>query len=214
MAIQTTHFRNNRSSIPLRVARGHFATVHSHLNWYLDFTITKHRLSEARTAAAELANAFKTSALVDTILCLDGTEVIGACMADELTKAGIRSLNAHQAIYVVTPEYAAGSQMIFRENATLMIQNRHVLVLAASLATGYTASEAIDTIRYYGGTPVGICAVFSAVTECAGLPVTSIFGSREIEDYESVSPADCPQCKAGVKLDAMINSYGISSFHR
>lgn len=211
MAITTTHYRNNNSNIPLRVARGHFATNHSHLNWYIDMTITKHRLSEARMAAMELTNAFKTSTVVDSILCLDGMEVIGTCMASDLTKAGIRSINAHQTIYVVTPEYAAG-QMIFRENVSPMITGRHVLVLAASVATGYTAQEAVNVIRYYQGTPAGICSIFSCVDECEGLPVTTIFRSKEIQDYESHVPSKCPLCKAGVKLDAMVNSHGISSF--
>lgn len=212
MAIMTTHFRNQSSNIPLRVAQGHFATNHSHLNWYIDMTITKHRLAEARTAAAELANSFKTSALVDSILCLDGTEVLGACVAGELTKAGIRSLNAHQTIYVVTPEYVPGGQMIFRENASMMITGRHVLILAASVVTGVTVEESINAVRYYDGNPVGICSIFSCIDTCAGLPVTSIFRSKELANYMSVSPNECPLCKAGVKLDAMVNSFGISSF--
>ena len=212
MAITTTHYRNENSSIPLRVARGHFATNHSHINCYIDMTYTKHRLGEAREAATELARTFKTSTVVDSILCLDGTEVIGACMASELTRAGVRNLNAHQTIYVVTPETSAGNQMIFRENIAHLIAGRHVLVLAASVTTGYTAQEAVNVIRYYLGTPVGICCIFSCVDECAGFPVTTIFKSSEIFDYESNPTNRCPLCKAGVKLDAIVNSYGISSF--
>ena len=116
MAITTTHYRNENSSIPLRVARGHFATNHSHTNCFIDMTYTKHRLAEARQAAQELASTFKTSTVVDSILCLDGTEVIGACMASELTKAGVRNLNAHQTIYVVTPEYILYRILMERKN--------------------------------------------------------------------------------------------------
>ena len=212
MAIQTSYYRNENSSIPLRVARGHFATNHSHINCYIDMTMTKHRLSEARTAAIELAASFKTSTVVDSILCLDGTEVIGACMASELTKAGIRSINAHQTIYVVTPEHTVGSQLIFRENVSPMIAGKHVLILAASVTTGYTAQEAVNVIRYYLGTPVGVCSIFTCVDECAGFPVTTIFKSSEIFDYSSTPANECPLCRAGVKLDAMVNSFGISSF--
>ena len=212
MAITTTHYRNKNSSIPLRVARGHFATNHSHINCYVDMTYTKHRLAEARQAAVELAAAFKTSTIVDTILCLDGTEVIGACMADELSKAGIRNVNEHGTIYVITPELAAGNQMVFRENIAHLVAGRHVLVLAASVTTGVTAQDAVNVIKYYLGTPVGICCIFSCVDECAGFPVTSIFKSSEIFEYESNSPSNCPLCKAGARLDAIVNSYGISSF--
>ena len=37
---------NNKRMI-LRVARGHFATSHSHINYYIDVTMQKTRLSEA-----------------------------------------------------------------------------------------------------------------------------------------------------------------------
>ena len=86
MSIKLVELPHQTVNIPLRVARGHFATSHSHLNYYIDFTMTKHRLSEAREAAAELCSKFKSSTIIDTILCLDGTEVIGACMASERMK--------------------------------------------------------------------------------------------------------------------------------
>ena len=98
MAIQLIEYPTTGSNLRLRVAHGHFATSHSHNNYYIDFAITKHRLSEAREAAVELAGSFRTSTVVDTILCLDGTEVIGACMASELTRAGITNMNAHRTI--------------------------------------------------------------------------------------------------------------------
>ena len=48
MAIQLFKYPTSNSSLSLRVARGHFATSHSHINYYIDLTMTKHRLSEAR----------------------------------------------------------------------------------------------------------------------------------------------------------------------
>ena len=70
----------------LRVARGHFATSHSHINYYIDATMQKNRLSEAAEAARELVHMYKSTTIVDTVLCLDGTQVIGTCLANELTK--------------------------------------------------------------------------------------------------------------------------------
>ena len=212
MSVASTKYENFHKTIPLRVARGHFASNHSHMNYYIDLTMTRSRLSEARQAAIELASSFKGSTVVDTILCLDGMQVIGSCMASELTKAGFISINAHQTIYVATPEHTVGSQLIFRENAQCMIRGKHVLILAASVTTGYTAQEAVNTVRYYDGTPVGICSIFSVVDECAGFPVTSIFNTNGLLDYKSVPASSCPMCKAGQKLDAMVNTYGISSF--
>ena len=54
MAIQLFESVTSNSNVRLRVAMGHFATSHSHINYYVDLTMTKHRLSEAREAAAEL----------------------------------------------------------------------------------------------------------------------------------------------------------------
>ena len=98
MVIPTIHFRSEYSSIPLRIAKGHFATSHSHLNYYIDMTYTKHRLAEAKQAAKELAIQYHKTDCVDTILCLDGTEVLGACLADALTELGVRNKNEHDTI--------------------------------------------------------------------------------------------------------------------
>ena len=213
MAIQLIQYPTRNSSLPLRVARGHFATSHSHINYYIDLTMTKHRLSEAREAAAELTASFNPTTIVDTILCLDGMEVVGACMASELTRAGFTNMNAHRTIYVCTPEHTSGSQLIFRDNSAPMIVGKHVLVLAASVTTGYTAQAAIEAIRYYGGIPVGIGAIFACVDECEGFPVTSVFNTKNIlEDYQSTDSHDCPMCKLGRRLDGLINAHGISTF--
>ena len=212
MAIQIMMYPTSSGSLPLRVAVGHFATSHSHINYYLDLTMTKHRLSEAREAAIQLCSKLKTADAIDTILCLDGTEVIGACMASELDRRGHTTMNAHHTIYVATPEHTSGSQLLFRENTAPMIVGKHVLILAASVATGYTAQAAIDAIRYYCGIPAGICSIFASVDSCEGFPVASIFTTRDLDGYISCSSRDCPMCKSGKKLDAMVNSFGISSF--
>jgi orotate phosphoribosyltransferase len=212
MIIPTTHFRSDFSSIPLRIAKGHFATNHSHINYYIDMTYTKHRLAEARQAAKELAEDFKASTVVDTILCLDGTEVLGTCIAEELTSVGIQNMNKHETIYIVTPERTSGGQDIFRDNTAHLIRNRHVLVLAASVTTGKTVQSALELLQYYGGIPVGICSIFTCLEECDGFPITSIFHSEDLGDYQCLPMNQCPLCKEGHKIDALVNSYGISSF--
>ena len=150
MAINITEIRNPNGRLPLRVARGHFATSHSHINYYVDLTLTRHQLSETREAALQLADEFKASTIIDTILCLDGTEVLGACMASELTRTVRTSLNANRNICVVTPDHGSGSQLIFRDNTSPMIVGKNVLILGSSVTTGYTVMGAIEAIRYYG----------------------------------------------------------------
>ena len=202
--------RTKRGSHFLRVAKGHFATNHSHTNYYIDVTTQKMRLSEAKEAAKELVSYYNSTTIVDTVLCLDGTEVIGACLANELTKAHFTNLNAHQTIYVVSPERTAGSQLIFRDNISPMITGKHVLILAASVTTGYTAQAAAEAIKYYGGYVAGISAIFATMPTCAGHEVRSIFDPADLEDYASYPSHECPMCKNGSKLEALINSYGYS----
>ena len=199
-----------RGNVSLRVARGHFATNHSHINYYIDITYPKTRLSEAQEVARELVATFKNDTPVDTILCLDGTSVIGTCVAQELSRVGFRSINAHNTIYVVEPEYNSNSQMIFRDNIQPMIRNKHVLVLMASCTTGYTAKKGIETIGYYGGRVVGVAALYSMTDEVCGQTVHSVYSKADLPDYESYDYKDCPYCKQGRKLDALVNSHGYS----
>ena len=117
MAVNLVKLPTKKKDLLLRVAKGHFATSHSHINYYIDVTMQKTRLSEARAVAQELVRHYASTTVVDTVLCLDGTEVIGACLATELTRGGYVNMNAHQTIYVVTPEHTSGSQLLFRERS-------------------------------------------------------------------------------------------------
>jgi orotate phosphoribosyltransferase len=196
--------------VPLRVARGHFATNHSHINYYIDITYQKTRLSEAKDVAHQLVTHFINNTPVDTILCLDGTAVIGTCVAEELTKNGFQTINAHKTIYVLEPEYNANSQIIFRDNIQPMIRGKHVLVLMASVTTGFTAKRSIEAIGYYGGKVAGVAALYRAVDEVAGYPVRSVYSIQDLPDYQSYDYHDCPYCKQGQSIDALVNSFGYS----
>ena len=196
--------------VPLRVARGHFATNHSLINYYIDITYQKTRLSEAEDVARQLVSHFINNTPVDTILCLDGTAVIGTCVADELTRSGFRTINAHKTIYVLEPEYNANSQIIFRDNIQPMIRGKHVLILMASVTTGFTAKRSIEAIGYYGGKVAGVAALYRAVDEVAGHPVRSVYSIKDLPDYQSYDYHECPYCKQGQPIDALVNSFGYS----
>ena len=194
----------------MRIHKGHFATGRSHINYYIDIATQKSRLSEAKAVAHALRSYYDTSTIVDTILCLDGTEVIGTCLANELTEANFTNVNAHQTIYIITPESTSNNQLIFRDNIAPMIKGKHVLILAASVVTGYTAKAAVEAINYYGGQVVGIGSIFASVHEIDKTKVTSVFDPTDLPDYAGFSSHDCPLCKKGVKLDALVNSFGFS----
>lgn len=208
--LQTVKYATKKKNLFLRVATGHFVTGHTHCNYYIDVVAQKSRLSEARAVAEELCSYYYADTVVDTILCLDGTEVIGACLADRLSEGNFINMNAHKSIYVVSPEIIGGSQIIFRDNIVPMIKGKNVMVLAVSVASGKTAQSAIDAVRYYGGTVSGVSAIFSTAKECGGLPVRSVFDPNDLESYTIYPSYDCPLCKAGVKIDALINSHGFS----
>ena len=211
MAMNLVKLPTGKPNLLLRVSKGHYATSHSHINYYIDVTLSKFRLSEARAVAAELVSEYKSTTIIDTILCLDGTEVIGACMASELTRDGYVNMNAHQTIYVITPEYTTGSQIILRDNLAPMVKGKHVLILAASITTGYTVQAAVEAVNYYGGMVAGLSAIFATTHECMGYPVTSIFDPASLPDYASYDSRDCPMCKAGQHIDALVNSFGYSA---
>ncbi len=199
----------NQNAI-IRVIPGHFATNHSHINYYVDMTIMKSRKSEAAAAASVLARKYTTSTYVDTIICMDGCEVIGAYLADELTESGIMSLNQHQTMYIVTPEMNPGGQLIFRDNMQMMIQGKHCLLLLASATTGRTVARALECVQYYGGIIEGVSAIFSASTRVGNIEINYIFGGEDIPDYKTYEASNCPMCARKQKLDAIVNSFGYS----
>jgi orotate phosphoribosyltransferase len=194
--------------IALKVIPGHFATSNSHINLYIDLTTMKTRQSEAAEAARELAKQYVNSTIVDTIVCLDGCEVIGAFLAHELSNAGIHSMNAHQTIYIVAPEFNTNGQMIFRENNLPAVYGKNILLLVASSTTGDTLRRSLDCIQYYGGLIQGVSSIFSAVNKIDNMMVNSIFTAKDLPDYKSYAIGECPLCKEKHRLEAIVNGYG------
>lgn len=203
--------KTKRKNVYLRVAKGHFASNHSHTNYFIDVAAQKSRLSEAKAVAEVLASNYNYSTtIIDTILCLDGTEVIGAMLANELTKNSIANINLHHSIYVVTPEMTSGSQMMFRDNIVPMIRNKHVLILAVSVASGVTANAAIEAVNYYGGKVEGISSIFATADKIDEYEVNSVFNPHDLDGYFNCSAHECPLCKEKRKIDALINCHGFS----
>ena len=198
------------NKVVMKIIPGHFATTHSHINYYIDITTLKIRQTEASEAARCLAANYSVNTPVDTIVCMDGMEVIGAFLAQWLTENCIHSLNTHKSMYVVTPEIDVNRQIIFRDNVQNAIYNKNVLLLLASATTGKTVMRCMDCINYYGGRIVGISAVFSALPEIEGQKVYSLFSTKDIPRYQTYSVRDCPFCQKHQKLDAIVNSYGYS----
>lgn len=196
--------------IKIRVIPGHFVTSHSHINYYVDMTMTKMRESEARAVARAIASKYSPTTVVDTIVCMDGCEVIGAYLAEELTKSGILSMNAHKTIYITTPEFNSTGQMIFRQNLVPMIDGKNVFLLLASTTTGMTLNRCLRCIDYYGGHITGITSIFSMINSICDIHVSSLFKASDLPDYKAYPYDECPLCKEKVPIDALANGYGYS----
>ncbi len=192
--------------IKIGIIPGHFATNHSHVNYYVDITSIKTSHKMAKEAAVELAASYATTH-VDTIICLEGTEMLGAFLAETLSETGI---NSGTDIAVVTPELNMNNQMIFRDNTQKKIWGKQVLLLISSASTGKTITRAVDCLQYYNGSLAAIGAIFSAIKEAHGIPVNAIFYDSDLPKYDSYSSTACPMCKNGQKVDALINSFGYS----
>lgn len=196
---------NNKVS--MKIIPGHFATGYSHINLYIDMTSMKTRLNEAIEAAKTMMLQNDSDMIIDTIVCMDGCEVIGGYLAQELSNAGILSMNAHKTIYIISPEYNNG-QLIFRENNRPAILGKHILLLVASVTTGNTVRKSLECIQYYGGKIQVIHAIFSAVDKIEGLRINSLFKAKDLPEYKNYNINDCPFCKADQKLEAIVNGYG------
>ena len=191
---------NADNRVALKVIPGHFVTSHSHINYYVDLTTLQARQNEAEAAAKLLARKYENSTVVDTI----------AYLAQELTKGGIMCLNAHKTIYVTAPEQDINGQMIFRDNSKIMVQNKNILILSTSITTGVTLEKAIRSVEYYGGKVQGIASIFSFVKEAHGVEVNSIFNADDMSGYASFDEKDCPMCRTGQRIDAIVNGFGYS----
>lgn len=194
--------------LDLKVIPGHFATSNSHINLYIDLTTMKTTQREAMEAAKVIGKQYVTSTAIDTIVCLDGCEIIGAYLAQELSSSGIMSMNSQQTIHIVSPVFNTNGQMVFRENNQPSIYEKNILLLAGAVTTGDTIQRSIESIKYYGGKIQAISAIFSAVSKVDELTVHSIFKSKDLPDYTSYHVGECPMCKENRKLEAIVNSYG------
>ncbi len=200
----------SHANVELTAIPGHFVTPNSHVNLFLDMTTLKSRLSEASSVAKALSEQISATTVVDTIVCIDGCEIIGAFLAEELTRAGIYSMNAHKTIYIITPEHINSGQLLFRENLIPMIRGKNVLLLLASATTGQTIVKATEALSYYGATITGISAVFSAANSMMGIPIRSLFNISDVPEYKTYNSEGCVLCKEGKCIDALANAYGYS----
>ncbi len=195
--------------ISMKVTPGHFTTSSSHVSHYLDMSTLKKNASVAMDVARELAVPYLGgSVMVDTIICMEGTEIIGAYLAQELLEEGTMVMNSGGKINVLTPIRNLNGQLMFLKSEYGHIAGKRVVLLVASVSSGKTMSRALECLAYYGGVLVGVSALFAAIPQIAGQEIVSLFTPDDIPGYSFSRPNDCELCKKGRKLDAIITCEG------
>ncbi len=194
--------------IKLSVSRGHFATSHAHVDHYMSFTDLRTNHRTAQLAADELAKFYTHTTPVDTIICLESTQVIGSYIAHLLASSGNRGINENHDISVITPESNSSGQLVFTSDVQPLVQDRSVLVLISTISTGRSLIRALECISYYGGHLVGIAALFSALGSAFGVPIHTLFSPDDVPDYHSYQSTECPFCQRGRKLDGLVTVSG------
>ena len=198
--------------IALNVMPGHFTTNNAHTNFYLDVSELKSDTAIARDVAREVAIPYLSSTLIDTIICMEKMEVIGAYLAHELIQDGASVMNTGGDIHVTSPINNAYGQLIFPDSAVKWIKGKNILLLIATVSSGRALNIALDCINYYGGLLTGVSALYRASEIKIGQEVHCLFSAEDIPGYKLFSATECEMCRGGQKLDAIISSEGYTKF--
>jgi len=201
--------------ISIKAITGHFSASNTHSNHYLDVSSLKSNAMVARDVARELAIPYLSSTIVDTIVCMDRTTVVGAFLADELFQHGTSVINAGGEIHVLAPISSVNGKLIFQDSMLDRISGRNIILLVASVSSGRTVNIALECLEYYGAQLVGISALYLAsFYNPQQKKINALFTSEDIPAYKLFSPDKCEMCKSGQKLDAMVTSEGYTIMHK
>ena len=192
--------------ISIKVIPGHFTNNSIHISHYIDVSRMKSNAMIARDVAQEMAMPYLSSTIVNTIVCMERTVVIGAYLAQELLQYGASVVNSGGDIHVVAPLSNINGNLVFQESSIGWISNQNIILLVASISSGRTVDSALECLAYYGGRVVGISTLFVASPNTR--KVNALFTADDIPEYRMFIPGECELCKAGQKLDAIISSEG------
>jgi len=194
--------------ISMSVIPGHFSTSVVHTNYYLDVGTMKANAYIARDVAQELAIPYVSRTMIETIVCMQNTKTIGAFLAQELLREGTAIMNSGGEINVVSPMNSVDGKWIFYDNEVEWINNRHVLLLMATISSDRTLQSAIECLEYYNGIVSGISSLFSYSKIVANNEVNALFTPIDVPGCKIYLTHECELCKAGQPLEAFISNEG------
>jgi len=195
-------------AIAIDVISGHFTTNNVHTNYFLDVSVLKSNTFLARDVARELVIPYQSSTLIDTIVCMEKMEVVGAYVAQELVQDGTSVMNTGKVIHVVSPMNNAYGKLVFPDSAVKWVSGKNILLLFATVSSGRSLNIALECINYYKGNIVGISSLYRASNVMTAKEVHCLFTADDIPGYKLFSTGECEMCKNGQGLDAIISSEG------
>lgn len=203
-------YSKESNMLALHAMHGHFATSHSYINYYVDVTSIKTRVAEAKQAAHVLYSRIPKTKYVDTIVY--GWNGSGQYLSDggDQRDGIMGTTNQHETVYVISPEVNSNNQMLFRDNNKAAINGKHVVLLLATTTTGETIRRALECIQYYGGEIEWVASLFGTINSVDGVEVETLFDENDVTGYAAYPVADCPLCRQGQKIEAMVNGFGYS----
>ena len=85
-----------------------------------------------------------------------------------------------------------------------------MLLLLATMTTGDTVRRSLECIEYYGGNIVGVSPIFGTMDKVGDTKVFPLFTANDLPGYATYTPHECPYCKKGIPIEAMVNGFGYS----
>lgn len=84
------------------------------------------------------------------------------------------------------------------------------MLLLATTTTGETIRRALECIQYYGGEIEWVASLFGTINSVDGVEVETLFDENDVTDMRHIRLPDCPLCRQGQKIEAMVNGFGYS----
>ena len=98
--------------------------------------------------------------------------------------------------------------MIFRDNLKPEIYGKNVLLLASATTGKHHAF--VECIEYYGGILQGYLSSLAQLIQLTDIELMHYLEADDIPNYEAFTHSDCPMCKEGKPVEALVNGYGYS----
>ena len=158
---------------------------------------------------AGMSSNLATAAPIDTIICMDGCEALGAYVADKLSGYGVSTNNEFGTYNIITPDFDDSGAMIVTDDIQKMLKGKNILILLATAMQGKTLGRVLSTVTEFGGRIIGISVIFAMVDNLDGYPVNAVFSKEDLPDFTLDEDKNCDLCAKKVPIDGIITRYGL-----